>query len=101
VRRGEQPTGGRDRGDRDRPHCTTPNINTGFLHQMTLPPPGDRDRNGPSFSSHRPALNLQPSTLPVDAVAAPVASSKSNPFGEAQPISEEERERRFLIAKVS
>ena len=41
-------------------------------------------------------------TLPVEAVAAPIAptSSKSNPFGDAKPITDEERERRMQAAKV-
>ncbi len=41
-------------------------------------------------------------TLPVETVAAPVApsSSKSNPFGDAKPITDEERERRMQAAKV-
>ena len=52
------------------------------------------------FSSH-PVLR----TMPLETVAAPVAaassSSKSNPFGDAKPITEEERERRFQAAKVT
>jgi hypothetical protein len=40
----------------------------------------------------------------VEAVAAPLApaasSTKSNPFGDAKPITEEERERRYQALKV-
>ena len=88
-------------------------------------PYGDRS----SFGSQRPQLNLQPRFLPpaqlllhiarwglvcplnlvfrtvplesnVASPIVPVASSKSNPFGEAKPITEEERERRMQAAKV-
>ena len=40
-------------------------------------------------------------TAPIEAVPGQAApSGKSNPFGDAKPITEEEREKRFLAAKV-
>ena len=40
-------------------------------------------------------------TAPIDAVPGQAApSGRSNPFGDAKPITEEEREKRFQAAKV-